>query len=271
MDTSFYALIVALLAIIYSIISRKIQYKFGNQKEMEALNIESRKLNEEYQKATKRNDKQATEAIMKKQMEAMGKMWGGVAGQFKTMVPIIAIFLALTWIVGYFDPTLQDDIMLDLVDNGAGCDAAAGDSVYTACYRLNGNHNSVWVADVKAYNGNDVVGENATAFTVGGDDIKSAHVKAPSGNAPPFVYTNKAEYKGADEIKIMAQLKQGNRATATLNSGTWFYVDLPFTIPIINVQRINEPYWWFIFISILGSFTISFAVGKIPQLKEALS
>lgn len=279
MDNSLYALIIALLAVVYSLISRKIQYKFGNQKEMEALNKETKELNEEYKKAVARNDKKETERIMQKQMETMGKMWGGVAGQFKTLLPILGMFLLFSWGFGYFDPSIADDIAINLSDNGGWCDAHAGDGIYTGCYKLGSDHNSVWIADVKAYNADNVVGENFTAFVVGSGELVNVPARTQSGNAVPLVSTDKPKYATGDTIRVFAKLKEGNAAKAILNNGTWFHVDLPFYLPALNLttwqlnwfNRINEPIVWFILISIILSLVLSFVIGKVPMLKEVLS
>jgi hypothetical protein len=274
MDTTLYAFIVALVAIIYSLMVRKIQYKYGKQKEMEALNIESKKLNEEYKKASARNDKKAMEEIMKKQMELLNKMWAGVFNQFKIMITIMIIFLAFTWATTFFDPTTNDDVLVELNDNGTSCDEKSGDGVYTGCYKLSYNKDGVWMVDVKVYKDDNVIGENSTIFLVGKenpDSLENAYVKRASGSAPPGVFTDKKIYAAGDEIKIMAILKEGNAAKAILNSGTWFYVDLPFTIPLLNIKRINEPYWWFIFVALTSSFLISVLVSKIEPLKKLLS
>ena len=72
------------------------------------------------------------------------------------------------------------------------------------------------------------------------------------------VSIDKEEYSIGDTIKVTATpSKTYEKVDAVLNSGTWFYVDLPFTIPIINVNRINDIYFFFITISILSGLIIS--------------
>ncbi len=271
MDAGFYTVVVALVAIVYSIIARKIQYKYGNQKVMEALNVESKKLNEEYKKASARNDKKEMDRIMKRQMELLGSMWKGVFGQFKILIPILIIFFILTWGVNQFDPNLKDDVTIELKDDGIACDSNASDGTYSGCYILKDTRSSVWVVDAKVYNEKEIIGENVTAFVVGEDDVKNAYLKPASGKAPPEVSTDKQTYLNWDKVKITAILKEGNAVTATLNNGTSFYVDLPLTIPLLNIKRINEAYWWFIFVTIIFGILLTIIVPKIGWLKEVLS
>lgn len=270
MDTGFYIYLVALLAIIYSLVVRKIQFKYGNQKEMQTLNEESKKLNEEYKKANARKDTKEMERVMARQMEVFSKIWKMTLSQFKTLIPILVIFFVFTWTVGYFDPTTKDDVTLELKDNGIGCDAITNDFIYSACYALPASASGAWMVDVKAYNGDSSIGENYTQFVVGNGNIKDEYTKQATGKAP-FISLDKTAYNPGDTVKITAKLAEGTSAKATLNSGTWFYVDLPFTIPLLNIKRLNEVYWWFIFVTIISGLLISFVAGKIPMVREWLS
>lgn len=273
MDSTFYTIIVALLAVIYSIIVRKIQYKYGNQKEMETLNVESKKLNEEYQKASAKKDKKEMEEIMAKQMALFKKMWGGVFNQFKIMLPILAVFFAFTWGVTYFDPTTKDDVTIDLFDKGGLCDETTNDGVYSTCYIIEDAKNSVWMAEVKTYKDGNSIGESSIAFVVGEGTLKDAYVKQTSGNTPPNVSTDKAQYNITDVLKLTAVLKEGNSAKAVLNKGTRFYVNLPFTIPLIitNIKTIDEASMWFIIIAVISGLLISLLANKVEFFKKWLS
>jgi hypothetical protein len=44
-------------------------------------------------------------------------------------------------------------------------------------------------------------------------------------------------------------------------------VDLPIAIPILNVQTIYQPYWWFILISLITNLSLSVALGKLRKKK----
>ncbi|MBN2478118.1 DUF106 domain-containing protein, partial [Candidatus Micrarchaeota archaeon] len=117
----YFFIIVTVLALAYSIFARVIQYRFGNQKEMEEINKKSRELNEKYKKATEEKNDAKAEAIMKEQTALLGGMGKMMMGQFKVMAMILVVFFGLMWIVGQIDPYTADDISLILVDDGTGC------------------------------------------------------------------------------------------------------------------------------------------------------
>lgn len=266
MDLESYIIIVALAAIVYSLIARKIQYKYGKQKEMEELQKKSKMLNERYAEASKRNDKQEMEEIMKKQMEVMSRMWGMLGSQFYLFVPIIVLFIAFTWATSYLDPTTADDITIELNDDGTGCDEKDGDGIFTGCYELTDSNHGTWVVHATAYLNDNVVGKNSTAFLVGGGSIDKVYKKKVEGSALGII-TDKESYVPGELVKIFAVPEKGTTVTAVLDHGTAFYVDLPVTIPLIEVKRITEPYWWFIFVSIITGLIISFTAGKVGWKK----
>ena len=122
MESELYFYIVTLAAVIYSGLTKFIQEKMVNKKEMQDIQLESKKINDEYKEASKRNDKTKMEEIAKKQMEFFPKMSKIMLGQMKVLAVILIMFFAFTWGVTNFDPTLKDDIVVELKDDGAGCD-----------------------------------------------------------------------------------------------------------------------------------------------------
>lgn len=265
MDFTLYAAFVTIMAVIYSFAVRELQYRFGNRKETEEFQRKSKELNDQMKEASKRKDQAKIEELMKKQTELLPEMNKIMMGQFKMMIPILIIFFALTWVVSNFDQTIQDDITITLMDNGAGCDALAGDRVFSACYLPESKNYGAWAVEVKSFGQNNAsIGENSTYFIYGTGD-EEPYFKGPKGE-PVSVYLSKQRYAAGEEIAIYAKSGSAASMVAHLDNGTRFYVDLPFTIPIINVKRINEAYWWFIFVSIISGLVISFIMGKIKNI-----
>ncbi len=83
--------------------------------------------------------------------------------------------------------------------------------------------------------------------------------------------TDKREYNPGEIVKLYAFDMNAVSAVAVLDNGTVFYVDLPFTIPLIftNVQRIYQAYWWFIFISLIANLGFALGMAVINRNKAA--
>jgi uncharacterized membrane protein (DUF106 family) len=273
----FYAAAVALAAILYSAATRFIQNKLIDKKQMQEIQEESKRLSKEQDEASKRKDQKKLDELMQRQLELFPKMNGMMMGQFKVMGVILIVLFGFSWLVNTFNPALEDDINIILSDSGQGCDAKAGDSIFSACYPLQAASNaSTWAIDAKAYGpgllGEDVTAENYTLFAFNSPTVeKNAYYKAPKGVMG--VALDKEAYYAGDQLRVFASAPKGTtKVTATLNSGTTFYVDLPFTIPVINVQRIHEPYWWFIFVVFIFGIVISILqkpLEKIFSKKES--
>jgi len=262
MDLELYVIIIAVVALIYSFIARALQFKIGNRIEMQALQKESKKLNEELKEAKKGDNETKVNDLMKKQMELFPKMSKLMLGQFKVMFVIIAIFLACTWAVGQFDPTINDDVVIELNDAGLGCDKIAGDGVYTECYKLEEGSEGLWNVGIQLHSSDGgIIGENKTSFIYETGDI-SKEVLRYKGEMIGVV-TDKTLYHTGDEIIIYSTPSKDGKVTAIIDQGTFFFVDLPFTIPILNVQRIGEVYWWFIFVSLISGLLLSVILNKI--------
>jgi len=265
MDLQLFVWLVAFAAMIYAGITRYLQRKLVNKKEMDDIQKESKQLGKEYKEATQRKDKAEMEKIMKLQMELLPRMNKVMLGQFKPMVVILLLFLAFTFAINSIDPTKQDDVTIDMNDRGEGCDGTAGDGMYSACYEISGNNYGKWTYTAKAYNGMSEAGMNHTYFFYGKED--SDRYVELGKDAPVALSTDKELYQPGDTVKLYASVppETATRVTATLDHGTWFYVDLPFTLPLFNVQRIYQPYWWFILISLVLGLTISFILGRIKK------
>lgn len=265
MDFAFFALIVTVTAVIYSIIIRTVQYKFGNRKEMEEFQKKSKELNDKMNEARKNKNDKRVEELFKEQATLLGGMNKLMLGQFKVMFIILAIFFAFTWGIAQFDPTVKDDIKLTLLDDGKFCDVSAGDGVFTTCYTLTGNEYGSWSVDAKALKADGgVIGENSSYFYYNAKE-GPIYVKMPKGNPLGITLSPYTVNPGQQVTIIASAPKETSSVVAVLDSGTRFYVDLPFTIPVIEVKRINETYWWFIFAALISGLVVSFVMGKMQK------
>jgi len=131
MSFDYYVWLVAVLAILYSIIIRAVQNRFVDKAGMQALQKQSSELNTEYKKAAERKDQVAMDSILKKQAELFPKMNKLLIEQLKMVFVILVVFFTFTWVANAFDPTVRDDIILKASDDGNGCDQIAGDGVFS--------------------------------------------------------------------------------------------------------------------------------------------
>lgn len=262
-----FAALVAFLALAYAVVARSIQNKLVDRTEMETIQAESKALSADYEKAKKAGDKGKMEEITQKQMEFLPKMNKVMFSQFKPMLIILAIFFAFTWAVGYADPSTKDDITLKMADDGMGCDAKAGDGVFSTCYTLNDSGYGKWMVTVHALgDGNAKLGTNSAFFIYGNASGNDAEVEGPSGELVNVTLDRK-QYAEGETVKITATSPKATSMEAVLDHGTSFRVDLPLTIPLINVKTIWQPYWWFILVSMIASLAISAALGKTKKVK----
>lgn len=265
MDFTFYAVLVTIAAIVYSFATREIQFKYGNQTQMTEFQKRSKELTDQMNEANKQKDQKKMEEIMKKQAQLMPEMSKLMLGQFKLMIPILLIFFAFTWLVGHFDPTATDDYILQLTDDGKNCDKIADDRIFSVCITPKNENYGVWQLDVKAINGGNIAGENSTYFYYVKEDMTFS--KGPKGEPVELTLSSNKIGKG-ETVTLTAYSKNAQTVQVTVNNGTHFYVDLPFTIPVVNVSRINEAYWWFIFVALISGLAISFIMGKIRNKKQ---
>lgn len=262
-----FTLIVTICAVLYAFGSREIQYRFGNRKEVDAINKEMKLLTEKLKEAQKRNDSAQMDSIMKEQTQMMGKLTGTMFGSFKAMGIVIVLFLAITFGLDQLNPTKGDDITLALGDSGTLCDSVAQDGNYTGCYTI--PENAVageWEAHVIAREGTSEIGDNATHFLVSEGTLGS--YSRPAKNKPIPLNINTKVVAPGNELRINAAFEPYKDLRATIDSGTSFYVDLPITIPFFNVSRIHDVYWWFVLVSLLSSLLIIPIVDKVTNKKR---
>jgi hypothetical protein len=275
--------LVAGLALAYAAATRYIQAKMIDKSGMESMQAQSKRLNEEFKKAEKANDKKRMERIMDEQVECLKQMNGVMLGQFKPLIVIMLLFGACTWAIGAMDPTAKDDMKLNLTDDGAGCDNAAGDGVFTGCFNISGANAGKWTVSARALEGNTDAGDNQTYFIYGPGSDNDTYVEQGKGT-PIELATDKREYYPGETVVITAepatemppasllflQISPARNVTigrveATVSNGTYFKVDLPLTIPLLNVKSIYQPYWWFFLLYLLAAQGIGFVMGKAKK------
>ena len=272
-DVQSYTIFVAVLALIYSVFSRFVQQKFGNQKDMKEFQENSKRLQKEFEEATKANNKARVDEVMQKQMANFSIMNKALFGQFKIMAIILVAFFGFMFIANTFDPAVADDFTIKLIDDGAGCDALAGDGVFSSCIipAASTAATGPWLAHVTVQNGGEILQENYAWFSYGKKNGESFYAKPSADRALNTSFASGFVPNGGTAY-LYANPTKGNDVSVEekLNSGTWFYIDLPFTIPIINVQRLNDPNGWFIFVSIIFGISASLVLGQINKLKDKL-
>jgi len=259
--------LVAVLALIYAGTTRYLQAKLIDKKALEGMQAESKRLGKEFDEAKKSGNQKRIDDAMKNQMEFLPKMNTVMMGQFKMMFVVLAVFATFMWFVGFIDPAVQDDIRLNMTDDGSGCDSIAGDGTYSACHKLEGANQGKWTALVKASNGGAEVGSNETYFIYGSDGIDT-YVENGKGQ-PMAVETDKRTYAPGETAVITASLGpvKADNVVVTLSNGTYFSVELPLTLPLFNVKTIYQPYWWFIFISVLSGLGFSLVMGLKQKME----
>jgi hypothetical protein len=266
-----------------------VQNKLIDKTEMEAIQKESKELSKEYEKAQKAKDKKAMDEILQRQMEFLPRMNKAMMGQFKPMFVILAIFALCSGLIGQLDPTIKDDIRLNLSDDGKGCDRIAGDGTFSGCYQLgNSTDFGKWTILAKMYEGSAELGKNETYFLYNATDVLiDKYVEAGLGEGLD-ISAGKESYMPGENVSIYAtphnmtrggsflfiptsapRETQVSRVEATLSNGTYFRVDLPVSIPLVNINRIYQPYTWFIMISLIANIILSVAIGQYDKMKKA--
>lgn len=268
MILEYFVAIVGALAVVYAGISKFLQNKLIDRTKVEKFQAKTNKLNEEMKKAKERGNQTEIDDIMKKQIGMMSESKDLMIDQFKPMIAIIAVFICFTSLVGFIDPTVKDDFSVSLYDNGLDCDKTADDKVFSGCVGLNSTNYGKWTITAKSYRNGAEVGSNSTFFSYVTESDDS-YIEAPHGESL-ILETDKNRYNEGDRVVLYANANSVNEVKATLDYGTHFRVDLPLSIPILNINRIYQPYWWFIMISLISNIVLSLVLNK-QKKKEATS
>ena len=276
-DLSNYWMFLALVAALYVAVTAFVQNNVGGKGRLRALQQEIQQLQKTMTEAAKnKREKEMDEAIARN-----WKLTGELMSiQTQLFAVLIVLLFSLAFIFPHIEPGAADDARLQLFDDGLAshCDAAAGDGIYSNCYAIPENATQgAWVVDAYLYSAsNDTLSRNATAIYVGGGNASDVWLQASAqtglidsllGRVPQFVNvsTDRKGYAPGDTVAIHAEVSpalSGGRLEADLDSGTFFHVDLPFTLPLINIRRIIGSYGVFLF--------FAFVIGMVYSIGKAV-
>ncbi|MCK4319497.1 DUF106 domain-containing protein [Candidatus Micrarchaeota archaeon] len=262
--TEWFFWFVTLIAIIYTVAVRFIQRKFVDKDKQKGINKKLSENTKKYTEAMKKDNKREVERLQKEQGIIMKEFQGVMFSQFKIMGIVLVFFFGFMWIVNSVDPTVADDQSIIFNDDGLECDETAGDNRFTACFNIQDGNPGPWVVHATAFKDGANLGENATFFYF--KEVLPQELYLQKKGNEPSITTNKNLYEENEQV-IITVVPPGDatRVEGTVNKGTWFYVDLPFTIPFLNIQRIHQAYWWFIFLSIVFGITVSVLMGIVEK------
>lgn len=237
---------IVLVAAVYSVVCAFIQQRVGNFDRIKEIQGKFKQLNAELNEAKKSGDKRRTEEAMKKQSETAPLLMESMKLQFKPLLFILAFFMLVTFSLSFVEPLKDDDFTIPMNDVGIDCDMEAGDGIYSACLSFDSMNYSASVVAVEAFNGDNVVCSNSTTLFYNGG--KPDDVFPPKPNGKMAVWSDKELYAPGDTAAIYAKpdSAEPSKVIAKSDNGTFFFVDLPFTIPILNIRRVIGPTGWFI-------------------------
>ncbi|HQT44929.1 MAG TPA: hypothetical protein PLO51_03050, partial [Candidatus Micrarchaeota archaeon] len=117
--------------------------------------------------------------------------------------------------------------------------------------------------------GSSAYATNTSSFEVGAATQKWE--KNTTGGTPFEVSSSKQKYTAGETAIIYANItgmgETPDTVTAEVDKGYRFGVDLPFTIPILNLERLADITGWMVFCS----FFVSLALNPImPRLIPSL-
>jgi len=275
-DLANYWIFIALLAIVYVALTTTIQTNIGGKNRLKTLQEEMKTVQLQLMEASKKKDAAESDAIMKKYWDLTGEL---MKAQFQMLGVLLVILFVFMAIFPHFEPGAEDDLRAQLYDDGlaAHCDVLAGDGVFSSCFALPaGAGKGAWVADVSLYSaGNETLAKNGTPLYVEGgvpEDIwlqpvsQSGFIDGLLGKKAYSinVTTDKQNVTRGQSVALYATVSptppKGARLEAAINMGTFYYVDLPFTIPLINIRRIIGSYGVFLFAAFVIS--ILYSIGK---------
>lgn len=82
------------------------------------------------------------------------------------------------------------------------------------------------------------------------------------------LFRKQAALFGEDVAVGIASVPQGAAFEANSNSGTFFYVDLPFPLPLLNIRRIIGSYGVFIFLAFIMSIAYNMAKSAYQKISK---
>jgi len=270
-----YWLFIIIIAAIYVAASTFIQMNIGGKNRFKALQDEMRENQKKMIEATKAKRDKESEELMSQYWKLTSEL---MKLQFMFLIPLLVIFAGLAFFLPLVEPGTEDDIRLQLYDDGlpSHCDMEAADGIFSNCYTIPPSaQKGAWVIDAHLYSQeNESLAKNSTAIYIEGGKPADIWLQSQAQGGildglmgkemhTLSVSTGKANYSIGETASISALASPAdpsNRLEATINSGTFFYVDLPFALPLINISRIIGSYGVFIFLAFVLS--ICYSIGK---------
>jgi len=275
-DLSNYWIFIVLLATVYVALTTTIQTNIGGKNRLKTLQEEMKNVQLQLIEAGKNKDSAQSDAIMKKYWDLTGEL---MTIQFKMLGVLLVILFVFMAIFPHFEPGMEDDMKSSLFDDGllAHCDALASDGVFSNCFAMPASANTgAWIADVYLYSDtNETLAKNGTVLYVEKgvpEDIwiqpvsQSGFVDGLLGKKAYHInaITNLKNVTRGQTLALHATVSptppKEARLNGSLDMGTFYYVDLPFTIPLINIRRIIGSYGVFLFAAFVIS--ILYSIGK---------
>ncbi len=274
------------IAAIYIAITNFTQNNIGGKGRMKVLQQEMKELQKKMTDAAK--DKREGELN-----DAISQNWKLTSEimqiQLKMFAVLIVMLLSLAYIFPFFEPGTSDDVKLQLFDDGLAshCDAKSGDGVFSNCYKLLSSAvKGAWVADfyLRSESGDQLARFAAPLYYDGGkpEDIwlqsasQNSWLDGLTGKTAYAlnVSSGKQNYTAGETISLSAfatpSAPAGAKFESVLDSGTFFHVDLPFAIPLLNIRRIIGSYGLFIFSAFLLSISYSIAKSVYGSISKKL-
>ncbi|MBM3229458.1 DUF106 domain-containing protein, partial [Candidatus Parvarchaeota archaeon] len=149
-DPSVFYVVIAAVALVYSVISYILQRKIGNYKRIKEIQQHSKDLSEQMKQANASKDEARMKEVLQKQSAMMPMLSEMMMLQLKPLAFILIIFLAFVFVLDSIDPNRQLHTKIQMFDDGleAHCDSKASDGAYSACYRLSGENYAMWLYTV---------------------------------------------------------------------------------------------------------------------------
>lgn len=263
-DLQNYWIFIALCAAIYVAISTFLQANIGGKDSLRSLQLEMRQMQMKMGEAGKKHDDKALDKLMGENMALTMKL---MVVQMQFAFIILFVFFGFAMLFTAVEPGAQDDYKFPLYDDAlaAHCDLAANDGIYSGCYAVPENASKgAWVIDVslKSPSGEQLSRSGVEIFVDGGVP-SDVWVQNVSQGGLLEMAMGKTQYHlnvSVDNDKVsrggtvslhassappvpqraisMAPHLQGATYEASSNMGTFFYVDLPVTLPLLNIRRI---------------------------------
>ncbi|MCX8175063.1 MAG: hypothetical protein N3E51_02570 [Candidatus Micrarchaeota archaeon] len=284
LDGTAYLGFLAGLAAAYVALSFWVQENVGGKGRLRAIREEMTQIQLKIGEAAKKKDSREMDELFSKNMALTTEM---MKLQFTYLLPLLAVLIALAAFFPLVEPETQDDARLALYDDGLAqhCDKNASDGVFSNCYALpQSAKKGAWVIDGYLLSpSNETLARNATAIYVGGgkpSDVwlqshtQSSFLDALSGKVARTLSISAAKqnYTAGETVEIHASAfplpSPQEKIEAVLNSGTFFHIDLPFALPLLNISRIIGSYGVFLFLVFAISITYSMGKAVLQKLQR---